>query len=159
VAEAEARAERAAVINRVVQHARAGHDTDTMMANTLHELATSMNVSSALVQLGKSAEDLHIGYEWTAVDETPIGIASQIEIPVSHLAVRDGRTVAISDVRSDTRLRGDDLGQPEEYLRTGAISALVTPISLGGQLVGVLLVQMNDAPRSWTGDDVRLIEG
>jgi signal transduction histidine kinase len=159
VSEAEARAERAAVINRVVQHARGGHDTDTMMANTLHELATSMNVSQALVQLGKSADDLHVGYEWTAADETPIGIGSQIEIPVARLAVRDGRTVAVSDVRSDTRLRGNELGMPEEYLRTGAISTLVTPISLGGQLVGVLLVQMNDAPRSWTGDDVRLIEG
>jgi signal transduction histidine kinase len=39
------------------------------------------------------------------------------------------------------------------------VAALATPISLGGKLVGTLLVQMHDTPRSWSGDDVRLIEG
>lgn len=159
VAEAEARAERAAVINRVVHHARAEHDTETMMANTLQELASAMTVSGALVQLGRTPQDLRVAYEWTARGETPIGVGKQLEIPAARLAVRDGRTIALADVRSDPRLRDDELGHPEEYLRTGAIATLVTPISLGGQLVGVLLVQMNDGPRAWTGDDVRLIEG
>src|SRR5262249_42009714 len=133
--------------------------TETMMANTLEELASAANVSCALVQLGKSADDLRVAYEWTAKGESPIGVGSQLEIPAARLAVRDGRTIALTDVRSDPRLRADALPPPEEYLRTGAIAALVTPISLGGQLVGVLLVQMADAPRAWTGDDVRLIEG
>ncbi|MFN8636436.1 MAG: GAF domain-containing protein [Chloroflexota bacterium] len=159
VSEAEARAERAAIINRVVHHAHAGHDHETMMANTLHELASAMGVSAALVQLGKSVEDLHIAYEWTAEGETPVGVGSKMEIPVAQLAVREEKTVAVADLRTDQRLNDRDLSEPEEYLRTGAVAGLATPISLGGQLVGVLLLQMNDRPRIWTGDDIRLIEG
>jgi GAF domain-containing protein len=155
VSEAEARAERAALINRVVRHAHAGDDDKTMMANTLHELATAMNVSAALVQLGKSADDLRITYEWTAAGETPIGIGNQTDLPIARLAVRDDRTIAVTDLRTDPRLSDKDLGHPEDHLRTGAVAAQATPISLGGLLVGVLMLQMNDRPRTWTGDEDR----
>lgn len=159
VAEAEARAERAAIINRVVRHAHSGHDNETMMANTLQELSTAMNVSAALVQLGKDADDLRIAYEWTAKSETPIGVGSQIELPVARLAVRDNRTIAMTDMRTDPRLNDEALGLRDDHLRAGAVAGLATPISIGGKLVGVLLMQMNDVPRTWTGDDVRLVEG
>ncbi len=159
VSEAEARAERAALINRVVRHAHAGDDDKTMMANTLAELATAMKVSMAVVQLGKSADDLRVTYEWTASGETPIGIGSQMDLPIARLAVRDDRTVSVMDLRTDVRLNDKDLGHPEDHLRTGAVAALATPISLGGMLVGVLMLQMNDTPRTWNGDDIRLIEG
>jgi signal transduction histidine kinase len=159
VSEAEARAERAAIINQVVRHAHAGHEHELMMKNVLDELAAAMKITGALVQLGKSADDLRIAYEWTATGETPVGVGSQIELPVARLAVRDGCTVAVTDLRTDARLRDEDLGHIEDHLRTGAIACLATPISLGGQLVGVLLLQMNDIPRAWTGDDIRLAEG
>ncbi|MCC7371014.1 MAG: GAF domain-containing protein [Chloroflexi bacterium] len=159
VSEAEARADRAAVINRVVRHAHAGFDHEVMMKNVLDEMGAAMHISSALVQLGKAADDLRIAYEWTGNGETPVGIGSQIELPIARLAVRDGCTVAVTDMRTDGRLQHDDLGQPEDHLRTGAVAVLATPISLGGQLVGVLLLQMHDVPRAWTGDDIRLAEG
>lgn len=159
VSEAEARAERAAIINRVVRHAHAGFDHEVMMKNVLDELASATHLSSALVQLGKSAGDLRIAYEWTANGETPVGIGSQIELPIARLAVRDGCTVAVTDMRTDGRLLDHDLGSLEDHLRTGAVAVLATPISLGGQLVGVLLLQMHDVPRAWTGDDIRLAEG
>ncbi|MGE3268014.1 MAG: GAF domain-containing protein [Chloroflexota bacterium] len=159
VVEAEARAERAAIINRVVRHAHAGHDHETMMKNVLDELSAAMRISAALVQLGKTASDLKIAYEWTATGETPVGVGSQMELPICRLAVRDGCTVAVTDLRTDARLLEPDLGAPEDHLRTGAVAGLATPISLGGQLVGVLLLQMNDVPRAWTGDDIRLAEG
>ena len=130
-----------------------------MMANTLQELSTAMNVSAALVQLGKDADDLRIAYEWTARGETPIGVGSQIELPVARLAVRDNRTIAMTDMRTDPRLNDEALGLRDDHLRTGAVAGLATPISIGGKLVGVLLMQMNDVPRTWTGDDVRLAEG
>lgn len=159
VSEAEARAERAAIINRVVRHAHAGHDHETMMKNVLDEMSAAMHISAALVQLGRTADDLRIAYEWTATGETPVGIGSQMELPIARLAVRDGCTVAVTDLRTDVRLHDEDLGHPEDHLRTGAVAGLATPISLGGQLVGVLLLQMNDVPRAWTGDDIRLAEG
>ena len=158
VAEAEARAERAAIINRVVRHAHAGHDHETLMANTLQELSTAMNVSAALVQLGKDPDDLRIAYERTAKGENPIGVGSQMGLPIARLAVRDGRTIAMTDMRTDPRLNDEELGLRDDHLRTGAVAGLATPISIGGKLVGVLLVQMNDVARAWTGDDVRLTE-
>jgi signal transduction histidine kinase len=159
VSEAEARAERAAIINRVSHHAHAGHDHETMMANTLQELASAMQLSSALVQLGRSADDLRIAYEWTAKGEAVVGVGSPIDLPIARLAVRDSKTVAVTDLRTDPRLNDADLGHPEDHLRTGAVAGLATPISLGGQLVGVMLLQMHDTPRAWNGDDVRLAEG
>jgi signal transduction histidine kinase len=159
VAEAEARAERAAVINRVVRHAHSTHDNESLMANTLQELATAMHVSSAWVQLGKDADDLRIAYEWVAPGETPTGVGNPLELPIARLAVREDRTIAMADMRTDARLNDESLGLRDEHLRTGVVAALATPISLGGKLVGTLLVQMHDTPRSWSGDDVRLIEG
>jgi signal transduction histidine kinase len=129
------------------------------MANTLRELATAMHVSSAWVQLGKDVDDLRIAYEWIAKGETPAGVGNQVELPIARLAVREDRTIAMADMRTDARLNDESLGLRDEHLRTGVVAALATPISLGGKLVGTLLVQMHDAPRSWSGDDVRLIEG
>ena len=73
--------------------------------------------------------------------------------------MRDARTIAMTDMRTAPRLNDEGLGLRDDRLRTGAVAALATPISIGGKLAGVLLVQMNDVSRAWTGDDVRLIEG
>ncbi|MCC6174332.1 MAG: GAF domain-containing protein [Chloroflexi bacterium] len=158
VAEAEARAERAALINRVARHAHASLDHEALMASTLEELGMAMGVSAALVQLGASAEDLHVAYEWPAPGVTPVGVGGHLHLPISSLAVRVGGTIAVTDLRTDIRLNDDALGQREDHLLTGAISALATPISLGNQLVGVLLLHMVERARTWTNNDVLLVE-
>ena len=92
------------------------------MANTLEELASAMNVSArAGAAWQDRPSDLRVAYEWTGTGETPLGIGSQIELPIARLAVRDGRTVAVTDLRTDPPPeRRADLGEPEDHLRTGA---------------------------------------
>jgi GAF domain-containing protein len=66
VADAETRAERAALISRVAQHSHASLDDAAVLTHTLEELGSAMGVGSVLVQLGKSVEDLRVAYEWGA---------------------------------------------------------------------------------------------
>jgi signal transduction histidine kinase len=157
--EAEARAERAALISRVAQHAHASLNDDIVLAKMLEEVAGAVGASTALVQLGTSIDDLRVAYEWHAKSTASIAVGARPQLAVAALAVRDGRTVSVADLRDDPRLDDPALGRRDEHLRVGGVSALATPISLGGQLVGVLLLQATGNRRTWSGDDVRLIEG
>ncbi|HUP29123.1 MAG TPA: ATP-binding protein [Usitatibacter sp.] len=66
-----------------------------------------------------------------------------------------GRTVAIADVRADERTRA-----PESLARldrAGIASFIGVPVVKDGRLVGIFGVQ-DRAPRTWSADDVALVE-
>jgi signal transduction histidine kinase len=153
VQEAQARAEREAIVNRVAQRARASLDPDEILRGTVEELARVLGVSRALVAVGDSEEDLSVSYEWDAPGVTPIGIDSR-RIPVARLAARLGRMVVVTDIREDRRFA--ELA--EELASRDTIAIAATPIRVGGKLAGALSFSHVDRPRDWSADDARLIE-
>ena len=60
VKEAEARADREAVLNRVAQRARTSLDPEEILRGTVEELAKVLGVSRALVAVGSSESDLAV---------------------------------------------------------------------------------------------------
>jgi len=64
VKEAEARAEREALLNRIAQRARASLDPDDILRGTVAELARILGVSRAIVAVGESEDDLSVAFEW-----------------------------------------------------------------------------------------------
>jgi signal transduction histidine kinase len=155
VKEAEARAEREALVNRIAQRARASLDPEEILRGTVEELAKVLDVSRALVCTGAAEEDLAITYEWEAEGVPKIGLGAK-HVPIARLAARLGRTVLVTDIRRDTRFA--DVRGPEEQVQQDVIAAAATPIRVGGQLAGALSFSQVDRARDWSADDVRLIE-
>jgi signal transduction histidine kinase len=158
MAEAEARAERANLVNRVAQRARASMNPDEVLGRAVEELGRALGASRAFVRLDSPEADLRASYEWTAEGVTAIPLGSAVSFPVGSLVRREGHTVAVDDVAQDPRLDDPTLGGREDLLRVGTASMLATPIVLAGRLVGVLALDQVGAARSWTSDDVRLVE-
>jgi signal transduction histidine kinase len=155
VKEADARAEREAVLNRVAQRARASLDPEEILRGTVDELAKVLGVSRALVALGSSEDDLAVSYEWDAAGVEPVGVGAK-RVPIARMAARLGRTVIATDVRQDRRF--SDIS-PDDQAQKDVIAAAATPIRVGGQLTGALSFSQIDRSREWTAEDVRLIEG
>jgi signal transduction histidine kinase len=155
VLEADARAEREALVNRIAQRARASLAPDEILRGTVDELAKVLGVTRAVVAVGDSEAGLDVLYEWTA-DGTPVVGKGPRDLPVSRMAARLGRTIFASDVREDRRFSEAKVASALDKL--GVIAIAATPIRFGGQFAGSLALVHTDRPREWTADDVRLIE-
>ena len=155
VKEAEARAEREALLNRISQRARASLDPEEILGSTVEELAKVLDVSRAFICAGATEEGLAISYEWDAPGVAAVGIGAT-HIPVARLAARLGRTVVVTDVRTDRRF--NDPRSAEDVIQPDIIAAAATPIRVGGQLAGALSFAQIDRAREWTADDIRLME-
>jgi signal transduction histidine kinase len=155
VKEAEARAERETLVNRIAQRARGSLDPDEILRGTVDELAKVLGVSRAVVAVGDTEAKLEVMYEWVATGVQSLGTAPR-ELPVSRLATRLGRTLVASDVRTDGRFSDPKIATALAHL--GVIAIAATPVRVGGRLAGSLALVHTDRPREWTADDVRLIE-
>lgn len=132
--EAEARANREAIANRVAQRARGSLDPDQVLRATVEELGRTLRVQRVVAATGTTPEELRVAHEWTARGVAPMGIGSA-DLPASRQAAMSGRT---------------------EHLTNDA-SRLATPIVVGGELAGVLAIV--DVPtREWSIEDARLVE-
>jgi signal transduction histidine kinase len=129
--EAEARANREAIVNRVAQRARAAHEPDAVLKATVDELARALRVRRVGVAVGSTPGDLRIAHSWTRDGSTP-----PATLLASHQAAATGRTTQATDETA---------------------SRLATPIIIGGELAGVLAIS-DDPSRTWSTDDVRLVE-
>src|SRR6266550_4514650 len=154
VSEAEARAEREALVNRVAQRARASLDPDEILRGTVDSLGRVLGVSRAIVASGESEDALNVSYEWDAPGVTPVGRGAR-SMPVLQFAARLGRTVIVTDIREDRRFAEPATSDPSQR---GVVAVAATPIRVGGQLKGALALSQTDRPREWSANDVRLIE-
>ena len=155
VKEAEARAERETLVNRVAQRARGSLDPDQILHATVDELAKVLGVTRAVVAVGDSEAKLDVIYEWTADGVPSIGLGPR-DLPVSRLAARLGRTLFVSDVRKDHRF--SEPKTASALAKLGVIAIAVTPVRIGGRFAASIALAHTDRPREWTADDARLID-
>jgi signal transduction histidine kinase len=155
VKEAEARADREALVNRIAQRARGSLDPDEILRSTVDELAAVLGVSRAVVAVGDSEAELDVIYEWAADGVPSVGTGPR-ELPVSRLAARLGRTLFVTDVREDHRFSEPKVAST--LARLGVIAIAATPVRIGGRFAASLALVHTDRPREWTADDARLIE-
>lgn len=132
--EAERRADREAMANRVSQRARSSLDPDQVLRMTVQELGKALRVQRVIAALGSSADQLRVVHEWTAPGVMALGVGTT-DLPAGRLAATTGRTAQSTD----------------------EFSRLATPIIVAGELTGV--IGLHDEPtRDWSLDDVRLVE-
>ncbi len=132
--EAEARADREAIVNRVAQRARASLDPDVVLRATVEELGRALGVRRVVAALGARPDDLRVAHEWRAPGVPPLGRGIS-DLAAIRQAALTGRTAQVSDEASH----------------------LATPIVIAGELAGALSLEA-DASRDWSVHDVRLVE-
>jgi signal transduction histidine kinase len=157
IAEADSRADREAVVNRISQRIYSNLDPDAVVASALEELGSELGVSRVVLS-GAGDAGLTVLHEWAASGVAPIGIGIHGALPLSALAVREGRTIAVRDARTDARLADPTLGS-RTLIDRGTLAAVATPIGLGGQVAGVLVLDQVGETRAWTSQEIRLLEG
>jgi signal transduction histidine kinase len=133
-AEAERRADREAIVNRVAQRARASQDPDEVLRATVEDLGRALGASRVVASLGKTPETLRVTQEWNAPGIEPVGVGSPAQ-SASRVAVQTGQTSQTIDT----------------------MSRLATPIGVAGELSGALAAHADPA-HEWSIHDVRLLE-
>ena len=157
IADADSRADREAVVNRISQRIYSNLDPDAVVSAALEELGTELGVSRVVIS-GAGDADLMVLHEWDAPGVEPVGVGTHGRLPLSALAAREGRTIAVRDARTDARLADPALGS-HALIEGGTLAAVATPIGLGGQVAGVLVLDQVGEPRAWTSQEIRLLEG
>lgn len=158
IAEAEGRAEREALVNRIAQQARASLDPNEILRRGLADLGTVLGASRTVVALGTGPDDLRVAHEWEVAGVPPLGPGSQ-RLPLARLALREGRTVAVGDLQTDPRFVHDGVNDLADLVAVGTRAAVATPIGARGQAIGVLIAHQVGTKREWTAEETRLLEG
>jgi PAS domain S-box-containing protein len=131
-------------------------DLDAALETTVGETARALKASRCFVRLVEPGGELPVVAQWTASGAKPIGGESSL-LPVSNLAAREQRTVALSDIQEAPELREPALGGIDQLRALGAWAVASTPIVVQGDPIGVLTAH-RDQPLAWSQGDVLLLE-
>jgi PAS domain S-box-containing protein len=148
--------ERERLIARIARKVRSELDVDAVLEVAVAETGKALGVQRAFVRLGISGDDRELAAEWTADARGPIGEHAP-RLPVSNLAARERRTVALDDVRVAPELGDPTLGGRETLLELGSLAVLATPIVVFGEMIGVFSVHRATAG-SWSAGEIALAE-
>jgi PAS domain S-box-containing protein len=148
--------ERERVVAEIARKVRARLDLDGVLGAAVAEAGRAFGVARCFVRLGAPGDDMRVRAEWRApgldlVDLTPDRLA------VSNLALREGRTVAVSDVRNAVELDDPGLGGREGLLALGTRAVLATPIVVFERTIGVFALHRGETG-AWSASDVAVVE-
>ena len=147
--------ERERLIARISRAVRSRRDLDDLLKVAVQETAKAARVERCFIRLGEPGEPTPILAEWAAHGIGPIGDASRL--PVSNLAARERRTVAIGDVLEAPELSDPTLGDVNELIDRSIRAVLSTPIVAFDRVIGVLGMHRSE-PGSWTRSEISLAE-
>jgi PAS domain S-box-containing protein len=144
------------LVAKISRRVRSGHDLDAVTRIAVTETGRALGASRCFVRLGEADAELPVRAEWFVDGLAPIA-GHESALPVSNLAARERRTVAIADVENAPELADASLGSVELLASLGSRSALSTPVILFDRMIGVLALH-RPAPGPWANSDVLLAE-
>ena len=147
--------ERERLISRIAARFRTQLDLDTVLRVAVEETARALGAQRAFVRIGKPDEDMPIAAEWVESGLERLDAGSPL-LPISSLALRERRTVAIADVETDVALAPFPDGR-EELRAVGTRSALAAPIVVFDEVIGVFALHRT-TPGHWSASDVTVAE-
>ena len=157
IAEADERADREAVVNRIAQRLYSDLEPGAVIRSALEELGGELDVSRVLICGHGDRGEITVMHSWTRDGVEPLETGIRADLPLAALAVRDRRTIAVRDARVDPRLTDPTLGA-HAVIEQGTIAGIATPITLGGSRTGVLVLHQVGDSRAWTSQEIRLLE-
>jgi PAS domain S-box-containing protein len=148
--------ERERLVSRIAAKVRSELDVDALLGVAVAETGAALGVDRCFVRLGEPGEPMPVVAEWLAEGAASIGERAGA-LPVSNLAVRDRRTVAIDDLEAARELDDPTLGGRDGLRELGARAVLATPIVAFDETIGVLGLHRS-AAGSWSESDVSVAE-
>lgn len=160
--EAEARAERESLLNRISEFIRVSDDPTAIQEQAAAALGIALNADRCFFDTSDQSANLSsITQEWRREGVAPLaGQYSLSEFQLISRLLETGETLVYHDVRTDIRLA--PLSASLE--RLGLRSAIRVPIfaggrsSEGGRLVALVGVAMAESAREWSAEEVALVE-
>jgi PAS domain S-box-containing protein len=140
------------MVARISAQVRSELDTDRVLRVAVEETVRILGVDRCFVRLADSDE---LAAQWNVSELEPI--QKPAPLPVSNLAARERRTVAIADIESTPELDLVELGSLDDVRRLGSRAVLATPIVVFDELIGVFSLHRRVA-RAWTSDEIALTE-
>ena len=104
------------LVAKISRRVRSVHDLDAITRVAVTETGRAIDATRCFIRLGEGGETMPIRAEWWADGLEPIGEAVA-SLPVSNLAGRERRTVAIPDVLDAPELGDPSLGSVESLSR------------------------------------------
>ena len=148
--------ERERLVAEISRRVRSELDVDSLLKVAVEEVGQAADVSRCFIRLGEPGALLPIEAEWDAPGVGRIGSSSD-RLPVSNLAARERRSVAIADALVAPELDDPSLGGRETMLDLGTRAVLATPILVFDRMIGVFGLHRPE-PGAWTEGEVSLAE-
>jgi two-component system phosphate regulon sensor histidine kinase PhoR len=148
--------EREQLVASIGRKVRSELDLDAVVRVAVEETGKAMGATRCFLRLGQPGGPMPIRAEWDAEGFVPIS-ALDDRLPVSNLAARERRTVAVADVRTAPELEDPALGGIQSMLDLDALAVLATPILVFDRMVGVFGLHRSE-PRPWPEAEVLLAE-
>jgi two-component system, OmpR family, phosphate regulon sensor histidine kinase PhoR len=152
----QAALDRERLMAEVSRRVRSELDLDAVLQVAVQEVGRAVGVCRCFIRLGEEGESLPIRAEWDAPGFEPVG-GSALRLPVSNLAVRDRRTIAIEDVVTAAELDDPSLGGRETLVGLGVRAVLAVPIQVFDRMIGVFGLHRAEAG-PWASAEVMLAE-
>ena len=147
--------ERERLISHISLELRSRRNVDEVLPLALEALGKAVGVARCFVRVGEPGERSSVLAEWVAEGVRPLDDATRL--PVSNLAAREGRTLAVADVTSAPELDDATLGDVRELTDRGIRAVLATPVVAHDRRLGVLALHRS-TPGAWAASEVVLIE-
>jgi PAS domain S-box-containing protein len=144
------------LVAKISRRVRSVHDLDAVTRVAVTETGRAIGASRCFIRLGEAGEPMPIRAEWFMDGLQPIGDAASA-LPVSNLASRERRTVAVADVLAAPELDDPSLGAVETLTKLGTRSVLATPVIVFDRMIGTLGLHRPEAG-PWSPADVLLAE-
>ena len=147
--------ERERLVAHISRKVRSLRDLDELLRVAVDETAKAIRVDRCLIRLGRPDEQTPVVAEWVAAGVAPLQDVTRL--PVSNLAVREQRTLAVGDVFEAPESSEATLGHLRDLADRGVRAVLATPIVSFEGVIGVLALHRSE-PTTWLPNDISLAE-
>ena len=144
------------LVGKISRRVRSVHDLDAVTRVAVTETGRAIGASRCFIRIDEGSGIFPVRAEWWMEGMAAIGELAG-RLPVSNLAARERRTVAVADVLDAPELQDHSLGSVETLTELGSRSVLATPIVVFDRMIGVLALHRSE-PGSWSSGDVSLAE-
>ena len=148
--------ERERLVARISAKFRTVLDLPTVLRVVVEETGRALGVDRCFIRVGERGSAMSLGAEWFATGFEPIGQPAA-ELPVSNLAVRDRRTVAVGNVEDEPGLADETLGSVDALRQIGSRAVLATPIAVFDELIGVFALHRAEVG-AWSASEIAVAE-
>jgi PAS domain S-box-containing protein len=148
--------EREQLVAAIGRKVRTESDIDAVLRVAVHETGMALGLARCFIRFGELGEKTPIRAEWDAPGVEPIGKAAA-RLPVTNLALKERRTVAVGDIADAPELNDPAVGEVQALVELGTRAVLAVPIVIFARTIGVFGLHRSQA-RPWSAAEISLAE-